>query len=342
MSPRLRTHPRSTAPIAALIGTLAAGCLMAPAFIAPSGLMFLSEAPCTPPRSFIGRGRAALRASVAAARNPRKAAAAQAAVPSIEQAEKTSFGRGLAAMAIGAVAGALGGSLGLGGGFLVVPALTSLLAVEPRFSIGTSAAVVLAVSCAACRAYVSRGLASPRAAAIIAVAALTTARIGATTTSKVNPKTLKKVFGGWLIIVSCLIGAKAFGLFGAGTSFPGAGEVAPVLPLLGLGAATGFISGLLGVGGGTVLVPALTLGFGFTQPEAQGCALLGMIPPAIVSTYTHWSKGNVDKGIVAYAVAGALMGGVAGSMAAAHLPEKALRIAFSVVLACVGVKYLSS
>merc|ERR1711972_1107625 len=128
----------------------------------------------------------------------------------------------------------------------------------------------------------------------------------------------------------------------AGVAVKGAAEAAALAPLLLLGAVTGFISGLLGVGGGTVLVPALTLGFGFSQPEAQGCALLGMVPPAVVSPYTHWSRGNVDRQLVAYAVAGALAGGVGGSLAAAGLPERTLRMVFSAVLACVGIKYLRS
>jgi len=267
---------------------------------------------------------------------------ATASVQAEEATQESGLKRGLGAGAIGMVAGFLGGALGLGGGFLVVPALTSLLAVEPRFSIGTSAVVVLAVSCAACRAYVARGLASPRVAAAIAVTALITARVGATLTSKVNPKLLKRMFGGWLIIVSSLIGGKALGFLAAGATIKGAAEVVALAPLLLLGAVTGFVSGLLGVGGGTVLVPALTLGFGFSQPEAQGCALLGMVPPAVVSTTTHWRRGNVDRQLVAYAVTGALAGGVAGSLAAAQLPERALRIVFSVVLAAVGVKYLRS
>merc|ERR1712066_156100 len=90
------------------------------------------------------------------------------------------------------------------------------------------------------------------------------------------------------------------------------------------------------------LVPALTLGFGFSQPEAQGCALLGMVPPAVVSTTTHWRRGNVDRQLVVFAVTGALAGGVAGSLAAAGLPERTLRIVFSTVLAAVGIKYIRS
>lgn len=250
-------------------------------------------------------------------------------------------GRQLAAAGIGALAGGLGGALGLGGGFLVVPMLTSLLRMEPRRSVGTSAAVVLAVSCVACHAYASKGLASKRAACAIACAALVTARLGATLTNKVKPRTLKRLFGGWLVIVSSLIGSKAVGLLPY-RAIPGAGEMAGLAPLVGLGSATGFISGLIGVGGGTVLVPALTLLFQFPQSTAQGTALLGMVPSSAVSFGTHWQQGNVDRGLVAFAVVGALAGGWLGSVVAVMLPDRTLRIAFSIILGCVGVKYLRS
>lgn len=248
----------------------------------------------------------------------------------------------LGSLAIGLVAGGLGGALGLGGGFLVVPAMCTLLGTEPRKAVGTSAMVVLAVSCVACRTYVARGLASWRAAGCIALAALLTARVGASMTARTKPAVLKRAFGGYLMLVSAIIGLKAAGLLMAGASIRGAGAVAPIVPLLGLGAVTGFVSGLLGVGGGTVLVPSLTLAFSFPQPEAQGCALLGMVPPAVVSSSTHLSKGNVDSKLVWGAVLGAMVGGAGGSYGAAMLPERTLRICFAVVLACVGLKYASS
>lgn len=245
-------------------------------------------------------------------------------------------------LCIGLVAGGLGGALGLGGGFLIVPALTSLVGLEPRNSIGTSAVVVLMVSCVACQAYLARGVAQPTSALIISLSALLTARVGAVVTAKVNPKTLKKLFGGWLMIVSVLIGIKTLGLLKASTTLVTAGSSAFIPGLLVLGAATGFISGLLGVGGGTVLVPVLSLVFGFQQAVAQGCALLAMILPAFMSARTHWKRGNVEKKLILPAIAGAMVGAAIGSSVAGSLPEKSLKILCAVVLALVGVRYVGS
>lgn len=261
---------------------------------------------------------------------------------SSSSSSRSSTGKNFAAAAIGTIAGGLGGALGLGGGFLVVPALTSLLDVEPRLAIGTSSCVVLAVSCVACPAYIAKHLASPRASLTIALSAFLTARFGATLTGKANPKTLKRLFGAWLIIVSSLIGSQVSGIMPSVAVVHGAGASASLFPLLALGTVTGLISGLLGVGGGTVLVPALTLLFGFPQKEAQGCALLGMILPSLVSASTHWRNGNVGRNLTGSAVAGALVGGWSGSMLAAVLPNRPLRATFSLILSLVGLKYLRS
>lgn len=246
------------------------------------------------------------------------------------------------AFGIGALAGGLGGALGLGGGFLVVPALNSLMNMEPRKSIGTSSFVVLATSCSAVCSYLHEGLASLRAAGAIAATAIFSARLGASLTSKVKPKTLKKGFGAWLLLVSAIILAKAFRLMPVTTSLPHAGSSTALLPLMLLGVFSGLISGLLGVGGGTVLVPVLALLFSFPQSEAQGSALLAMLLPSVVSTTTHWSKGNVDRAVVGFAVLGAVLGGFSGGSVAAVLPERALRMVFGCVLSLVAVKYMRS
>ena len=72
--------------------------------------------------------------------------------------------------------------------------------------------MVLATSCSALCSYLSEGLASLRAAGAIASTAIFSARLGATLTDKVKPKTLKKGFGAWLLLVSLVIMAKALRL----------------------------------------------------------------------------------------------------------------------------------
>merc|ERR1712217_393326 len=107
-----------------------------------------------------------------------------------------------------------------------------------------------------------------------------------------------------------------------------------------LGSVTGLVKGLLGVGGGTVLVPALTLAYGFAQHEAQGCAIVGTIPPSIISAMTHWRQGNVEIRLTSVVVFGSMIGAMIGSAVATELPEKTLRLVFVICLSLIGLHYM--
>ena len=99
-----------------------------------------------------------------------------------------------------------------------------------------------------------------------------------------------------------------------------------------IGLAAGVVAGLLGVGGGALFVPALTLGLGLSQLDAEATSLLAIIPVALVGTARQRAHGNVDlrTGLVlgCVAVAGAL-GGVAIANA---VPERGLEVVFGVFL----------
>ena len=72
------------------------------------------------------------------------------------------------------------------------------------------------------------------------------------------------------------------------------------VPFLLLGLLAGVLSGLLGIGGGIFLVPALVFVFGLTQHEAQGTTLALMVPPiGLLAAWTYYKQGNVNLGIAA-------------------------------------------
>jgi uncharacterized membrane protein YfcA len=70
----------------------------------------------------------------------------------------------------------------------------------------------------------------------------------------------------------------------------------------------GFASGMMGVGGGAVMIPAMVLLAGFDQHVAQGTALLVMVPAGSVGAYTHWRLGNVKISVLWGIVPGVLVG----------------------------------
>lgn len=98
------------------------------------------------------------------------------------------------------------------------------------------------------------------------------------------------------------------------------------------GLLVGVASGILGVGGGIILVPLMTLGFGFTQHVAQGTSLAAIIPTSVVGAVTHDRRGTVDRWAAAWMGAGAVFGAVLGALVAVHAPREWLTRAFGLVL----------
>ena len=105
-----------------------------------------------------------------------------------------------------------------------------------------------------------------------------------------------------------------------------------------LGLLAGVVAGLLGVGGGAVFVPALTVALGLTQLEAEATSLLAMIPVAVVGAWRQRAYGNVRlrEGL---AVGGLAVGGAAlGVVVANAVPERALEIGFAGFLLVVATQ----
>jgi uncharacterized membrane protein YfcA len=119
-----------------------------------------------------------------------------------------------------------------------------------------------------------------------------------------------------------------------------ASQTARILILLSTGVFTGFLSGMMGVGGGTIMVPAMVLCLGFTQQAANGTSLLVMIPAGAMGAYTHYRLGNVQTNLLLGLIPGILIGGYLGGEIANNMPELYLRLLFAAVLIWTGARYL--
>jgi uncharacterized membrane protein YfcA len=108
--------------------------------------------------------------------------------------------------------------------------------------------------------------------------------------------------------------------------------------LVGFGLLTGGAAGLLGVGGGILMVPVLTLVAGVSQHAAQATSLLVVLPTAIVASITLRRKGVGDLGLALRFGALGAVGGVLGALLALALPGHTLRIVFALFLAVVAVR----
>lgn len=106
-----------------------------------------------------------------------------------------------------------------------------------------------------------------------------------------------------------------------------------IILILLIGLAAGILSGLVGVGGGLIIVPALVFFLGFTQHQAQGTSLgLLLLPVGILAVINYYNKGNIDIKVVALMSAAFVLGGWIGSKLALRLPEMVVKRIFAVLL----------
>jgi len=114
--------------------------------------------------------------------------------------------------------------------------------------------------------------------------------------------------------------------------------LALVLALVAFGVVTGAASGLLGVGGGTLMVPFLTLAAGMSQHSAEATSLLVVLPTAIVGSLVLRRRGIGDLGLALRFGALGAVGGILGALLALALPGHVLRIVFAAFLLLVSVR----
>jgi uncharacterized membrane protein YfcA len=104
-----------------------------------------------------------------------------------------------------------------------------------------------------------------------------------------------------------------------------------VLVLFGI--IVGVFSGVMGLGGGSVMIPIMVLAFAMTQQEAHGTSLAVMIPPVTLpAVIEYYRKGNVNIGMAGWMALGVLAGSFFGAWIANSLPKEALKLVFGFLL----------
>lgn len=242
----------------------------------------------------------------------------------------------VSALAMGAAAGLVGGLVGVGGGVVMIPLMVRFAGLRQREAHGTSLVALVFIGLAGAATYAVAGAVDLGAAATLTLPAIATAPAGARYAHALPERRLRRAFGVFLLAVAALLVAKPWIPVGHAA----AAGVAKLAALGAAGALTGFVSGMMGVGGGSVMVPAMVLLSGFPQVLAQGTSLLAMVPAGASGARQHARLGNVVRRLVPGLVAGALLGAWAGSGVALRLPEGPLRLAFAAVVAFTGVRLL--
>jgi uncharacterized protein len=259
---------------------------------------------------------------------------------------------------VSAIAGFLGALTGLGGGVVVVPALTLALGVDIKYAIGASLVSVIATSSGAAAAYVREGFSNIRIGMFLEVATTVGAVFGAFLAGRVSTHVLAIIFGLVLIqsayqsvfkgslenaqpVESDKLGHR----FRMGGTFPENGRqqeygVRNVPAGFGLMFGAGALSGLLGIGSGAVKVIAMdqAMKIPFKVSTTTSNFMIGVTAAASAGIYL--SRGYIDPRVAMPVMLGVLAGAFLGSKVLVHARVKTLRIVFAVVILVMAIEMI--
>jgi uncharacterized membrane protein YfcA len=222
---------------------------------------------------------------------------------------------------LGALLGVLGGVFGIGGGLIAIPALGLLFGLDQQLAQGTSLVMVVPNVLVALWRYHQRNHIDLRHALALSAGALLFAWIGSIWAIGLDPDVMRKGFAGFMVLLAG---------FNIARMFLPAAAAQPTLrhgwPWLGaLGAVSGFMGGLFGVGGAVVATPVLTGVFGTTQVVAQGLSLALAAPATSITLFTYAVHDHVSWAMGIPLAVGGLLSISWGVRIAYALPEKILR-----------------
>jgi len=258
-------------------------------------------------------------------------------------------------------AGVFGSIVGLGGGVVVIPALTIIFGIDIHFAIGASIVAIIGTSSGAASTYVRDKVTNLRVGMFLELGSTTGAIIGAALAAYANSAALELIFGGILIIslVPTLmkIGeeipkspelkglARRLSLAGSYVEKDGSAirynSERPVEGLVGTWVA-GILSGLLGIGGGAFKVLSMDLAMKLPMKVSTTTSNFMIGVTAAASAGIYFARGDVDPLIVAPVAVGILIGAALGARVLLRSRNASIRKAFAAVMAVAAVEMILS
>ena len=256
-------------------------------------------------------------------------------------------------------AGLLGALLGLGGGIIVVPVITLLLGVKIKYAIGASIVSVIATSSGAGATYVKEHISNIRVAMFLELATTIGAIAGAFLAGLIPQQGLYILFGMLMVVTAVMMLRQREGrkrelltdpvadklrLHGAFYDEARGETVAYQVCRSRIGflvsGGAGIISGLLGVGGGIIKVPAMTLAMRIPMKAASATSNFMIGVTAAASAGVYFMRGDIDPMIAGPVAIGVLVGATAGTHLMKRMHSRWLRIAFTCILCIVAAEML--
>jgi uncharacterized membrane protein YfcA len=238
-------------------------------------------------------------------------------------------------VSVGLVAGFLSGLFGVGGGILIVPALVLLLGFDQRLAHGTSLAAVLPIAISSLASYAIADEVDWAFGALLAVGAVAGAVIGTHILHRLPHDALAFAF-------AVLLAATAIRLLFDHSEGAGRGSLSPtdVLIVLIVGFITGVLAGLLGVGGGIFVVPAMVVGFGIPAAMAKGTSLFMIVPTSIMGTWRNRKKGNADLRVAVILGMAGVVSAFIGGKISVGMSEALSNVLFAILLLFVAARMM--
>jgi uncharacterized membrane protein YfcA len=271
------------------------------------------------------------------------------------------IGSDLGIFAISLLAGVIGSLAGVGGGIIVIPALTLLFGVDIRLAIGASIVSVIATSSGAAAAYVRDRVTDMRIGMFLELATTSGAVCGALLAARVSASSLYVLLG-IVLLLSALQQAFRLGeelpptsvasplatrlrLAGAYPDARLGREVSYVAQRVPLGFAlmvgAGVVSGLLGIGSGALKVLAMDGAMRLPMKVSSATSNFMIGVTAAASAGIYLGRGDVDVTIAAPVALGILAGATIGARILPGLSNRSVRLVFLPVLIAIGLQTLA-
>ncbi len=236
----------------------------------------------------------------------------------------------------GVCAGFLAGLFGVGGGMVIVPALVAFLGMDQRRASAVSLMAIILTAGAGVSSYAIEGQVSWGASLFLILGGLLGAQIGVRLVYRIPERLLPWIF---LAFVVCVVVAQRIHIPVRDALF--ILDVPRALGLIVVGVLSGIFSGLVGVGGGSIIVPGLELVVGVGDLLARGTSLLVMIPTALSGTWANARRGLLEVKVAVYIAATAIVFTPVGAWVARSISPRVSGVLFSCFLVIVALVMLT-
>lgn len=259
---------------------------------------------------------------------------------------------------LGLVAAILGSIMGLGGGIIIVPALmilsdytTIISGITPQIAVGTSLLIMIFTGLSSTLAYLKQKTVDVKSALIFFIGSGPGAIFGVWLNKDIEVDVFLIAFGAFIIFISFILlirnHIKPLKRNTKGITrhyVNGAGETVkygynPVIAIS-ISFFVGMFSGLFGIGGGSLMVPAMIVLFAFPAHLAVATSMFMILLSAIVSSISHISLGNIDWYYAMALIPGAWFGGQIGAAINRRMSSEAVVILLRIFLVIIGIRLI--